>query len=192
MKPLSRNTSINLFVTLAVVMVATRFHHLGSLLHLPDASMAVFFLGGLYLRKHGQFALMLGLAVAVDWASVGYAGNSDFCITAAYAFLPAAYAALWYAGRWYAGRLQASSASLLLAFGVGALAAAASFVISNGSFYWLGGRYPEPHFSEYVARLWQWGPLFVRTTLTYVAVALAIHGVQARLSRRPAATTTGV
>ena len=32
-------------------MVATRFHHLGSLIHLPDASMAVFFLGGLCLRR---------------------------------------------------------------------------------------------------------------------------------------------
>jgi hypothetical protein len=29
MKPLSRNTSINLFVTLAVGMVAPRFHHRG-------------------------------------------------------------------------------------------------------------------------------------------------------------------
>ena len=189
MHPLSRNTSISLFVALAVVMVATRFHHLGSLLHLPDASMAVFFLGGLYLRRHWQFALMLGLAVAVDWASVGYAGNSDFCITVAYAFLPAAYAALWYAGRWYAGRLQASVGSLLLALGVAALAASASFAISNGSFYWLGGRYPEPHFTEYVARLWQWGPLFVRTTLTYVAVALVLHAVLARVSRRPAIVT---
>ncbi|KZC16303.1 hypothetical protein, partial [Rhodanobacter sp. FW104-R8] len=133
-----------------------------------------------------------GLAVAVDWASVGYTGNSDFCITAAYAFLPVAYAALWYGGRWYAGRLQASTGSLLLACGVAVLAASASFVISNGSFYWLGGRYAEPHFSEYVARLWQWGPLFVRTTLAYVAVALAIHGVLARVSRRSTATMTGV
>jgi hypothetical protein len=189
MHPLSHNTSISLFVTLAVVMVATRFHHLGSLLHLPDASMAVFFLGGLYLRRHWQFALMLGLTVAVDWASVGYAGNSDFCITVAYAFLPAAYAALWYGGRWYAGRLRPSAGSLLLALGVAALAASASFAISNGSFYWLGGRYPEPHFTEYVARLWQWGPLFVRTTLTYVAVGLAIHAVLARVSRRPAIVT---
>jgi hypothetical protein len=192
MHPLSRTTSISVFVILSVVMVATRFHHLGSLLHLPDASMAVFFLGGLYLRKHWQFALMLGLAIVVDWASVGYAGNSDFCITAAYAFLPAAYAALWYSGRWYANRLRASAGSLLLALGIALLAASLSFAISNGSFYWLGGRYPQPHFSEYIARLWQWGPLFVRTTLSYVAVALVIHGVLARVSRRPIATMTGV
>jgi hypothetical protein len=72
------------------------------------------------------------------------------------------------------------------------LAASLSFAISNGWFYWLGGRYPQPQFSEYIARLWQWGPLFVRTTLSYVAVALVIHGVLARVSRRPIATMTGV
>ena len=32
-------------------------------------------------------------------------------------------------------------------------------------------------------------PLFVRTTLTYVAVGLAIHAVLARVSRRPAIVT---
>ena len=49
--------------------------------------------------------------------------------------------------------------------------------ISNGAFYWLGGRYDDPHFAEYVARAWQWGPLFVRTTMTYVVVALAVHAI---------------
>lgn len=181
MKPLSRESSITLLVTLAVVMVATRFHHLGSLIHLPDASMAVFFLGGLYLRRHRLFFLMLALAVGVDWASVGYAGNSAFCITAAYAFLPLAYAALWYGGGLYATRLQATIGSLSLALGVALISATVAFAISNGSFYWLGGRYPEPNFAQYVARLWQWGPLFVRTTLTYVVVALGMYAVLARV-----------
>ena len=36
--------------------------------------------------------------------------------------------------------------------------------------------------TEYLARLWQWGPLFVRTTLSYVAVALVLHAVIARVT----------
>lgn len=177
------NRSTTIGMVLAVAMVATRYHHLGSLLHLPDASMAVFFLGGLYLRRHLAFLLMLALAVAVDWASVGLAGNSDFCITAAYSLLPLAYAALWYAGRTFASYLTATPVALAGAFGVAALAATVSFAISNGAFYWLGGRYSHPHAAEYLARLWQWGPLFVRTTLAYVAVGLAAYAVLAR--RRP-------
>ncbi|WP_199098866.1 hypothetical protein [Dyella sp. ASV21] len=173
---------------LVAVMVATRFKHFGDVLHLPDASMAVFFLGGMYLRRHAMFVLLVLLAVALDWVSIRYAGVSDFCVTAAYAFLPLAYAALWYAGRWYAPRLRGRVGSLVGAFAVAWMAACVSFAISNGSFYWLGGRYAHPHVGEYLARLWQWGPLFVRTTLSYVAVALVSHAICARIAAHSPAT----
>ncbi|MBE1161471.1 hypothetical protein IGX34_13890 [Dyella sp. 7MK23] len=168
-------------------MVTTRFKHFGDALHLPDASMAVFFLGGLYLRRHLVFGFFLVLAVVLDEVSIHYAGISDFCMTAAYAFLPLAYAALWYGGRLYAQELTGSWRSLLGAFGVAFVCAVLCFAISNGSFYWLGGRYAHPHMAEYLQRLWQWGPLFVRTTLSYVAVALLLHAVLQRLAGAGAA-----
>ena len=182
MKALSGSRFNALWLLLVAVMIATRFKHFGDLLHLPDASMALFFLGGLYLCRHWTFVAMVLLAVALDWISISYAGVSDFCVTLAYSFLPLAYAVLWYAGRWYAPRMNQSALSLLGAFGVAVLAAVASFAISNGSFYWLGGRYAQPHMSEYFARLWQWGPLFVRSTLSYVALALVLHAVIVRLA----------
>jgi len=181
-KALSGSRFNALWLLLVAVMIATRFKHFGDLLHLPDASMALFFLGGLYLCRHWTFVAMVLLAVALDWISISYAGVSDFCVTLAYSFLPLAYAVLWYAGRWYAPRMNQSALSLLGAFGVAVLAAVASFAISNGSFYWLGGRYAQPHMSEYFARLWQWGPLFVRSTLSYVALALVLHAVIVRLA----------
>ncbi|MFC3551599.1 hypothetical protein ACFOLC_11325 [Lysobacter cavernae] len=179
MKPLTRPANLGLFVAFATLMIATRFHHFGTVIHLPDASMALFFLGGLYLRKHWQFAAYLGLAVVIDWIAIDYAGVSDFCVTPAYSFLLPAYAVLWYGGRLYADRLQVGWAPMLGAAGVGLVSASLSFAISNGAFYWLGGRYAEPHFAEYLARAWQWGPLFVRTTMAYIVVALAVHALVA-------------
>ncbi|HZX75982.1 hypothetical protein [Lysobacter sp.] len=179
MKTLSRNASLGLFAAFAALMVATRSHHFGTVLHLPDASMALFFLGGLYLRRHWQFAGFLVLAVVVDWVSIEIAGVSDFCVTSAYSFLLPAYAVLWYGGRWYSTRMRAAWQPMLGAFAVAMACATLSFAISNGAFYWLGGRYENPHFAEYVARAWQWGPLFVRTTMTYVAAALAMHALAA-------------
>lgn len=181
MKSPSGSRSILLFGLLALFMLSTRFKHFGDLMHLPDASMAVFFVGGLMLRRHWMLVSLVALAVGLDWASIQYAGVSDFCVTPAYAFLPLAYAVLWYGGRWYAPRLHAGAASLMGAWGVALLASSLSFAISNGAFYWLGGRYAQPHFAEYVSRLWQWGPLFVRTTLAYVTAALVIYGVMAKL-----------
>lgn len=179
--------SVPLAAGFAAVMIATRFHHFGTALHLPDASMALFFLGGLWLRRHLAFAAFMALAVVLDWVSVSYAGVSDFCVTPAYSFLLPAYALLWYAGRLWSARMVPTPVALAGAFALALLASSLSFAMSNGAFYWLGGRYANPHLAEYVARLWQWGPLFVRTTLSYVAVALIAYAALARVAAARAA-----
>src|SRR5690606_15593697 len=62
---------------LAMLMLATRFHHFGDALHLPDASMAIFLCGGLYLaaresgaRVHGAFFALAALAGVIDWIAI--------------------------------------------------------------------------------------------------------------------------
>ncbi|HEV8695708.1 MAG TPA: hypothetical protein VGQ93_16225 [Lysobacter sp.] len=181
MKQLSKTASHGLFVALLALMLATRFHHFGTALHLPDASMVIFFLGGLYLRKHCQFAVFVVLAGVIDWAAISLAGGSDFCVTPAYSFLLPAYAVLWSGGRLYADRLQMTWKSVLGAFAVALVSASLSFAISNGAFYWLGGRYTDTNFAEYVARAWEWGPLFVRTTMAYIAGAAIVHALIVRV-----------
>lgn len=182
----SRPVQYGLFAALLTLMLATRFHHFGDALHLPDASMAVFFLGGLYLRRHAAFVGYLLIAVAIDYTAITGRGLSFFqhyCVTPSYAFLLLAYAALWYAGRMYAPHMAARPRALLGGLGVALLAASVSFLISNGAFYWWGGRYPQPHFAEYIERVWKWGPLFVRTTLGYVAAGFLVHALIARYAR---------
>lgn len=192
MKPLNSRNTVVMVAALAMLMGLTRFSHFGTAIHLPDASMAVFFLGGLYVRRHLTFLGFVALAGALDFVSVRFAGTSDFCITPAYSFLLPAYAVLWYAGRLFADRLQASAGSLAMAAGVALLASTLSFVISNGAFYWLGGRYAAPHFAEYVDRLMHWAPMFVRTSMAYVVVALVVHAVVARaLGQRDAGRVAG-
>lgn len=177
MTPLSSSVRMGLLATFMVLMVATRFHHFGTALHLPDASMALFFLGGLYLRRHLAFLTLLALAVAIDWAAVGLAGVSDFCVTPAYAFLLPAYAVLWHGGRAWSRRMAPGWRGWAVALLAACVCASLSFLISNGAFYWLGGRYPDPEWPQYLARVWQWGPLFVRTTSIYVAGGLLVHAL---------------
>ncbi len=186
MKTLPRPAAHAVLIALLIVMAATRFHHVGSLLHLPDASMALFFLGGFYLRRYVQYALLLGVAVLIDYVAIRQQGMSFFqhyCVTPAYYALLLSYFVLWQAGRWVSARRAGGLASLGGVWLVGVAAAAVSFLISNGAFYWFGGRYPDPNWSQYLARAGQWGPLFVRTTATYIAVALALHYALARWRR---------
>lgn len=183
MKPLSRTNFYWVAAALTSVMLATRVGHIGDWVHLPDASMAVFFLGGLYLRRYIAFACYMLLAIVIDWAVITYGGVSSFCVTWAYAFLVPAYAALWYGGRLYASKLDGTALSFVGAFGVALVSASISFAISNGSFYWLGGRHPNPDVAGWLAGAWRWGPQFVEVTLGYVAAALAAHAI-IRMSAR--------
>jgi hypothetical protein len=181
MKPLSKIASTATFAALAALMLATRFHHFGTALNLPDASMAIFFLGGLYLRRHALFGVFTALALAIDWIAVSMLGTDPFCVTPAYSFLLPAYAVLWYGGRRYADRLQPSLVSGLGALAVAFASASLSFLVSNGAFYWLGGQHAEPSLAGNLASAWTWGPLFVGTTMAWMLGAALVHGLYARL-----------
>ncbi|WP_255323045.1 hypothetical protein [Lysobacter sp. K5869] len=187
LKPLIEGPAqLAILAALSILMAITRFHTIGAALHLQDASMAVFFLGGLYLQRHRLFAGLLAAAVAIDYIAITGRGLNFFdhyCVTPSYAFLLLAYAVLWYLGRAWAPSMSAKPRALAGALAVGLVAAAASFLISNGAFYWFGGRYADPNFAEYLDRVWRWGPLFVGTTMAYIGTALLAHALIARLVR---------
>lgn len=188
MQDIPRKQALTVAGLLAVLMLLTRTGHFGDSLHLPDASMAVFFLGGVFVRRHWALAALLILAVAIDAVAVGWAGVSAYCITAAYAFLPLAYAVLWYGGSACARVLAdapAWRAAAGLCVGV-ALFAGLSFLISNGAFYWLGGRVAATSLAGWAANAWRWGPRFVATTLVYAGGVLLARAawLQLRDARR--------
>ena len=181
MKPLGKTASTATFAALAALMLATRFHHFGTALNLPDASMAIFFLGGLYLRRHSLFGVFAALALAIDAVAVNMLGTDPFCVTPAYSFLLPAYAVLWYGGRWYADRLQPTLSSALGALTMAFASASLSFLISNGAFYWLGGKHTDLSLPGQLAGAWKWGPLFVGTTMAWMLGAAVLHTLYLRV-----------
>ncbi|MFP5250431.1 MAG: hypothetical protein ACLGP3_11460 [Acidobacteriota bacterium] len=180
---LSLRNSMLTFAGLLILMIATRFPGLGSNLHLQDASWAVFFLAGFYLRERWRwgFPALMVAAVAIDWMAIRYYGVSDYCVTAAYGVLVPAYAILWLGGGW-ARRHAADDPRGLLALVASALtSASACFLLSNGSFYWLGGRVADPNVGGWTVNLAAWYGPFVGVCLAYIAAAMLIHRLAARL-----------
>ena len=114
-----RNTTA-LAIVLAVVMLATRGHHVATLTHLPDASWAIFFMLGFYFRNRVLLPAFLALAALIDYVSITQFGTSAYCVTSAYVFLLPAYSALWLGGRWYAAHhsFQMNSLPLVAAAAV--------------------------------------------------------------------------
>ncbi|WAK00784.1 hypothetical protein [Methylobacter sp. YRD-M1] len=157
-------------ISLIALMALTRFHHFGDVLHLPDASLAVFFFAGFY-RKKAFFIFLLLLAGLIDYVAISN-GTSGWCVSPAYVFLIPAYAVMWVAGRYCSQFKLLNAYELASSIGLMTLAASISFLISNGSFYLLSGRYTDLSWAQYFARVAKYYPLHVGSTMIY---GLAIY-----------------
>lgn len=159
-------------ILLITLMVMTRFHHFGDVLHLPDASLAVFFFAGFY-RKKALLGFLLGLAALIDFIAIKN-GTSGWCVTPAYVFLIPTYATLWFAGR-IAARFNTGKVSdLVKSLGLLMLSASMAFVISNASFYAFSGKFDALAMADYVAEIQQYFMPYVGSTLVYGIVGWAV------------------
>ncbi len=169
-------------LSFGLAMILTRGFHGGDLLHLPDASTAIFFLGGLYLRRWNGFAGLVLFAVLIDAVATQFAGVSSFCITPAYSLLLPAYAALWLGGRLLQpGRVLsvAGLAGVCLSLVISTVVA---HELSSGGFYLLSGYFEQPEWSEYLARARLYLPGYLFRAALYVTFGLSIHWLLRRLN----------
>jgi hypothetical protein len=187
MLTLSRYNAVFVAVILSVAMWATRGHHTASLSHLPDASWAIFFALGFYLRERLLLPLFLAQAALIDYLAITQFGVNSYCVTPAYAFLLPAYAALWLAGRWYAAHYRFEMRSLKLFAASAFLGTLSCELLSSGSFYLLGGRFADTSLAGFGQRLVQYFPSDLANVALYLGVAAVVHILFAA-TQRPAAT----
>jgi hypothetical protein len=174
-----------ILAALAALMAATRFNHFGSAVSLPDASYAVFFLGGLYLARSfrasaAAFIVLTLEAGLIDIYATSVQGISDWCMTTAYWFLIPTYASLWLVGGWYTHRLgmkgHAMEGKNLIGLAIAAwLASSFAFAFSNATFYLFSGRFAGMGATDYATRVAQYYSSYVSFALLYIACAVAIH-----------------
>jgi hypothetical protein len=162
---------------LALLMLTTRGHHEITPVNLPDASWAIFFLVGLYLRPHWLFAGFFLLAAGMDYVAITWGGVSSFCVTGAYLFLIPAYGALWLAGRIYHTRADLSHRDLLplALFALGGTLMCE--LISSGGFYFFSGRFVDTSLSEFAGRLVEYLPGNLFNQALYLGLAALVHGL---------------
>ncbi|MDD4928958.1 MAG: hypothetical protein PHP85_06745 [Gallionella sp.] len=172
-----QNKSFALCALLIALMAATRMHHFGSSLHLPDASLAVFLLAGFLVASPLLFGALLTLAAALDYVAITHLGVNDYCVTPAYGFLIPTYAVLWFAGRYCALTHQNNLRSLGMFSAVSLVAVNVAFVISNGAFYLFSGRFAEVSIVQYAARIAQYYVPYVSGAVIYLIPAVMLYAL---------------
>ncbi|KZN34215.1 hypothetical protein N480_21670 [Pseudoalteromonas luteoviolacea S2607] len=173
----SRLLTVGVFALLALLMIATRPYHFASVLTLPSASLAVFFICGLLRSSHRMFAAFFVLSVLIDLASSYARGAFGDCITPSYPFLVVGYYVMWWAGLKSFNLTQAMTVtdwtrqyaqSLLMLW----LASSIAFLTSNGSYYWLSGKFAELSVAQYAERVVQYYVPYVQSPFVYVIFAM--------------------
>ncbi|HFD12205.1 MAG TPA: hypothetical protein ENJ32_07030 [Crenotrichaceae bacterium] len=160
---------------LCLLMLATRFNHFGSVATLPDASLAVFFFGGIYLRKIKWFVILLLEAALIDFIAIEYAGVSSYCISPAYVFLIPTYGVMWASGFFCTHLNLLSTRGFVQSTGLLITATTIAFLISNISFYLFSGRFSDLVLTDYFTRVAPYYSPYLLSTLVYSSLIVMIH-----------------
>jgi hypothetical protein len=153
---------------LGVAMFVTRVGHFGEYGGPPDASWAVFFLAGLWLRSAKLFPAFFALGWLADLTAFAL-GTPNLCYSPAYLFLIPAYGALWMAGQWVSRRAESPLPRALIAVPVAALVA---FTVANLGMYLLAPSSTATGIADFATQVSGWFPGYLLTMSMYVAVGL--------------------
>ena len=165
-----------IFIALAALMTATRGQQFAPLAHhLPDASLAVFFLAGLYLRSLWTFPALFALATVIDLMAIGWGGVSSYCMTPAYWMLVPAYGVVWGLGRWSSERLAPTLSSLPLFLGVLLTGGVLAEVFASSSFYVFSGLFADLSLAELAGRFLTYMPATLLHLMLYAGLVALAH-----------------
>jgi len=170
-------TYLLIFAILSALMVMTRPYHFASALHLPSASLAVFFLGGFFLKTNKTFWGLFALSVSIDLASSYARGAFGDCITVSYPFLVVGYFTLWQTGKYCFFNIQQTNIALAITKNLAGLfiASSVAFFISNGSYYFMSGKFPDLSWMQYSTRVAKYYLPYIQSPFLYVILGLAIY-----------------
>ena len=158
-------------VAIAFFMLLTRGSHTLTPFSLPDASVVLFLLGGLYLRRTAWFVAFFMLATIIDFGAAALDPVQGFCLTNGYWGLIPAYSIMWLGGLHLAKTHAAFATKNLVSYSlVSAFTTLVAFVISTQTYYLFSGRFPAHGVIESLKHGWEYLPSWMGFSAMYFAI----------------------
>lgn len=180
MQPLLIATAIVFF------MLLTRGSHVLTSFSLPDASLALFLVGGMCLgtdikSRLAWFAAFFSLATVIDFGAAAFDPAQGFCLTNGYWGLIPAYGAMWLGGTWLSKQQDAFNAMPYVL--VSLVTTLIAFVISTQTYYLFSGRFPANGLIESMLHGWEYLPSWMGFSMMYFAAVwfavMALRNIKA-------------
>jgi len=164
------------FTLITLFMVLTRGSHFLNSISLPDASFALFLIGGILLKKPKWFISLFALSVVIDLVTLSINTIYQIPINLGYLGLLASYGIMWFFGL-HIG--NAKSFSKFVVFSV--LATLIAFLISTQTYNLLSGTFPDITIKESIQTGWEYLPHSFIYTMSYL---MAYWSIQSLLKRQ--------
>ena len=160
-----KNTKLYIFTLLMFVMLLTRGDHLLTFVSLPDASFALFLIGGLVLKKPRLFISLFVFSIAIDLVTLSTNNSYQIPINLGYLGLLPSYGIMWFTG----SRIVITK-SFRKFISFGALATLIAFVISTQTYNLFSGTIPNITFKQSIQTGWEYLPLSFIYTMSYLMI----------------------
>lgn len=159
---------IGSIVSLAIVMFLTRGSHITTLYALPDASLALFLIGGIYLRQVRFFIALFLVGLFIDFGAAALDPKLGFCLTKGYWGLIPTYAVLWVCGFYLNQRERLQKLSVFIP--IVSIAIVLAFIISTQTYYLFSERFGNPNFLKSIFHGWEYFPQYFMASFCYIGL----------------------
>jgi len=158
-----KNTNLYIFTFLIFIMLLTRGDHLLTSVSLPDASFALFLIGGLLLKKPKWFISLFTFSVAIDLVTLSMNSAYQIPINLGYLGLLPSYGIMWFIGS------RIANTKSFIKFSVfGALATLIAFLISTQTYNLFSGAFPDITIEQSIQTGWEYLPQSLIFTMSYL------------------------
>ena len=158
-------------IGIAFFMLLTRGSHTLTPFELPDASLVLFLIGGLLLRRAAWFLAFFVLATIIDFGAAALDPAQGFCLTNGYWGLIPSYGFMWIGGFWLSRQTNPFDAVKYAL--VSMLTTLTAFVISTQAYYLFSGRFPENGLIETLQYGWEYLPSWMIFSAIYFLIIWA-------------------
>lgn len=159
---------IGSIVSLAIVMFLTRGSHITTLYALPDASLALFLIGGIYLRQVRFFIALFLVGLFIDFGAAALDPKLGFCLTKGYWGLIPTYAVLWVCGFYLNQRERLQKLSVFIP--IVSIAIVLAFIISTQTYYLFSERFGNPNLLKSIFHGWEYFPQYFMASFCYIGL----------------------
>ena len=168
--------SVITFVLLLLTMALTRGSHFLTSASLPDASFALFLIGGMLLKKPKWFISLFAFSAVIDLITLSMNTIYQIPINLGYIGLFVSYGVMWFFG------LRIANTKSFLKFAAFAvIATLITFVISTQTYNLLSGTFPDITILESIQTGWEYLPQSFIYTMSYL---ISYWGIQSLFKRQ--------